>query len=307
MNSVLYRQTGLNMQANNITVCICTRNRPDELRKCLDSLARCEPAPSQVIVSDDSAATDLQSEALCWQYPRVEYQRGPRSGLSANRNACLRECRSDWIHFIDDDVVVDAGFYAKCGNLLPTLEPRTIVTGCERNFLRRHPFKVRPRRHGFWILMLPARKTKFNCVVINATLFPRSLFDQIEFDEFFKYGCEESDISLHAASIGYRLVYADDLSVDHHPAAANRDVYRGWLVASQVYAGLKRQWNYKHSYVRTVAFAAVAVPRLLLHTLRRKGLKAFVDATQQAGRGFVHFLEVQQLPQHQPTLEIAKR
>src|SRR4051812_36956733 len=109
------------MPTNNITVCVCTRNRPGELRKCLDSLVRCEPPPSQVVVSDDSAATDMQSEALCQQYPQVHYQHGPRLGLSANRNACVRVSKSEWIHFIDDDVVVDAGFYAKCHDLLPTL------------------------------------------------------------------------------------------------------------------------------------------------------------------------------------------
>src|SRR5436309_2910911 len=195
------------MPADNIAVCICTRNRPDELRRCLDSLARCEPSPSQVIVSDDSAADDMHSADLCQQYPQVHYQRGPRRGLSSNRNAGLLACRSEWIHFVDDDVVVHSNFYAKCRDLLPMVEPRSIVTGCERNFIRRQPFKVRPRRHAFWAGMLPARTADFNCVVINSTLFPRALFDQIEFDEFFKYGCEESDISLHAASIGYRLVY----------------------------------------------------------------------------------------------------
>jgi GT2 family glycosyltransferase len=288
------------MQLARIGVCICTRNRPDELRRCLDSIMSCEPRPFQVIVSDDSAVADLRSEAICQQYPLVLYQRGPRVGLSANRNACLRACQSEWIHFIDDDVVVNPSFYSTSCDFLMDLPAYSIVTGWEKNFGDggSTPREVRPPRHGFWTYMTPATETDFNCVVINATLFPRSLFNQIDFDEFFKYGCEESDISLHAASVGYRLVFAPHLWVEHRPSSANRDVYRAWLIASQVYAGLKRQWTYKHSYVRTLAFATVAVPRLLIYTLRHDGIRPFFDSIKQAGRGVLHFLNVGRASKH---------
>jgi GT2 family glycosyltransferase len=288
------------MEKSKISVCICTRNRPDELRRCLDSIMRCEPRPFQVIVSDDSAGADLRSEAVCQQYPLVLYQRGPRLGLSANRNACLRACRSEWIHFIDDDVVVNPNFYSTSCDLLTDLPPYSIVTGWEKNFGDggSTPREVRPPRHGFWTYMTPATEADFNCVVINATLFPRLLFNQIDFDEFFRYGCEESDISLHAVSVGYRLVFAPDLWVEHRPSTANRDVYRAWLVASQVYAGFKRQWIYKKSLMRTIAFAVFAVPRLLLYTLRHDGVRAFFDSIRQAGRGVVHFLSVSRASKH---------
>jgi GT2 family glycosyltransferase len=267
-------------------------NRPEDLARALGSLGACLPQPDEVIVSDDSPEADRRTEAVCSRWPGVRYQRGPRRGLGANRNASVATVTADWIHFIDDDVRVGPETYAEAAELIRVIPPRTVITGWQRDRNDRDGsiIPIRPQWHGFWVHMVPAVGDKLNCVVINATLFPRSLFDLARFDEYFWYGCEESDISSLALHCGYRLQRTEALVIDHHPSNINRNAYRGHLAASQVYAGLKRQWVYRRSIIRTVCFITLAVPRLLLSIARRHGLRSAYFAAGPCARGLFSFI-----------------
>ena len=268
-------------------------NRPTELAAALRALEACDPKPAEILVSDDSPASDRRSEDVCRQFRAVKYQVGLRSGLSANRNACVAASAGKWLHFTDDDLIVPADFYSRAAKVLAIRGDRSVVSGCEWKYEHgpdAPPALMQPQHSGFWAHMRNAEKQDANCVVINAAVFPRELFRTARFDERLKYGCEESDITLQAIHAGYKLVYEPSLFVKHYPSTANRDQYRGWLIASQVYAGLKRQWLYRGGALGAVAFGAFAVPRLLLFQLRRSGLSAFIASTMQACRGIAYFL-----------------
>lgn len=88
-----------------VSVVVCTRERPDDLRACLESLQMLDPFPEEIVVVDNaprSAATRQVVEAM----PDVRYVLEPRPGLSAARNAGLRHSTGDLIAFTDDDVRV---------------------------------------------------------------------------------------------------------------------------------------------------------------------------------------------------------
>ena len=57
--------------------------RPEILRRCLASLCAGHLLPDEIIVSDDSRAPEAV-EAVCRDFPRIRYSRGPRRGLCAN-------------------------------------------------------------------------------------------------------------------------------------------------------------------------------------------------------------------------------
>jgi hypothetical protein len=77
-----------------------------------------------------------------------------------------------------------------------------IVTGCEV----RDGLVVCPGNLSFWGFqeVLPAESGDYHCICINSTLFPRSLFESVRFDEALAYGSEEADICAQAekAAIG---------------------------------------------------------------------------------------------------------
>ena len=60
--------------------------------------------------------------------------------------------------------------------------------------------------------------------MINATVFPRAVLAEAQFDERLRYGCDEIDMARHALALGCLIRYNDDLWVDHHPSAINRGV-----------------------------------------------------------------------------------
>ena len=98
-----------------LTVAVCTRDRPEQLARCLASLERLPPtALGRPVAVDwlvvDNAPSDDRTCALVVERPAVRYVREPRPGLDVARNRALAEARGDRLAFLDDDVTVDGGW-----------------------------------------------------------------------------------------------------------------------------------------------------------------------------------------------------
>ena len=93
------------MKDSNLTVSvvICTRNRPDDLRSCLAAISRLRPAPDEVIVVDNTAG-DGETEGAAKE-AGARYAVEPVEGLSRARNRGLIESRSNIVVYVDDDAV----------------------------------------------------------------------------------------------------------------------------------------------------------------------------------------------------------
>lgn len=90
------------------TVIVCTRNRPDDLRLCLESILLSQPRPAEVIVVDNAPPNDATAR-IAIEYP-VRYVVEPRQGLNWARTCGARAATSDLLLYTDDDVAVDAGW-----------------------------------------------------------------------------------------------------------------------------------------------------------------------------------------------------
>lgn len=262
-----------------VTICICTRNRPVELRRCLDSISRSTVAVDQVVVSDDS--TDGRTaELLRGSGGSVVYVEGPKSGLGANRNRALYAATGDYILFLDDDACLGEAFLERalaCATAHGSNgNPCVIVTGCENNYgtiVRAHDqsflgFQAVPYRASVGL------KT----IVINSTLFPRALFDVVRFDENLVYGYDEVDIASQAISHGYRIVHADDAMNFHYPSTVNRAYYKPHMDVSRLYVTFKRYAVCEQSYLKAAGFALLAPVHCLAACAKRRGLSGLADA-----------------------------
>jgi GT2 family glycosyltransferase len=89
------------------TIAICTRNRPEQLRGCLDSLVHLLDSQHEILVIDNDP-TDRAGRRVVEAFPGVRYVLEPRPGLSAARNRALREAAYDLVAFTDDDARPDA-------------------------------------------------------------------------------------------------------------------------------------------------------------------------------------------------------
>lgn len=91
-----------------ISVVICTRDRTDNLRRCLAAVERLDYAGHEVIIVDNAPTTDATRvfvEGLA--NPMIRYMREDRPGLDWARNCGVAAARHEIVAFTDDDTEVD--------------------------------------------------------------------------------------------------------------------------------------------------------------------------------------------------------
>jgi GT2 family glycosyltransferase len=190
-----------------LSVVIPTFERPDDLKKCLESLSYQNQigAPSfEIIVSDDSESSD-SIILVEKEFPKVVFGKGKKNGPAGNRNAGVRRAKGVWIIFIDDDCIADKNFlnaYSKAikdnpkailfeGKIYPDRPRKTWAECCPEN------------SHGdmFWTSNLCVKKDVFNKVG--------------GFDERFKVAYEDIDFAYRVNSLGLQSKFVKEASVCH--------------------------------------------------------------------------------------------
>lgn len=267
-----------------LALCICTYKRPVELRTCLDSVFGGDELPDEVIVSDDSP-DPAAARGVADDFPGVTFQIGPRRGLGPNRNACLDRATSTHVLFIDDDVVLPRAFMTTAR--LVGEGATSIVTGRERKHEGGVPVEVTPHNADFLGFQRRPPDGRYTSIVINATVFPRRLFEVARFDENLRYGNEEIDMARHAVALGYGIEYHPALVVDHHPSPANRDEYGRYVDASRLYGTFKSYWRYERSPLKAAVYALIAPVHVMAAGVRHRGMRQLRPAVRSvalAGR-----------------------
>ena len=90
-----------------LSVVVCTFNRSDRLRCCLQSLTEqtMDPSRFEVIVVDNNSSDDTSqvAEEFMVTYPHFRLISESRQGLSHARNRGYREAIGEYVAYIDDD------------------------------------------------------------------------------------------------------------------------------------------------------------------------------------------------------------
>ena len=91
---------------------ITTRDRPEALTRCLESLRGSRRPPSEVVVADQSSNQESRAVAAgadCAELP-VRWVDGGSNGLAGGQNAAFRHATAPVIAVLDDDCVADPGW-----------------------------------------------------------------------------------------------------------------------------------------------------------------------------------------------------
>ena len=111
-----------------VTVAVCTRERPEDIERCIQALLLLDYPNLDLLVVDNAPRTDA-TERVVQRYQSVRYVREPRPGLDWARNRAILECRGEILAYTDDDVVVDPGWVAALVDVF-TADPEVMgVTG----------------------------------------------------------------------------------------------------------------------------------------------------------------------------------
>lgn len=263
-----------------VSICICTRNRPVELAACLASIELSSYPVHQVIVSDDG--DDGPSARNICDASGAIYLRGPQRGLCSNRNNAIAAVTGSHVLFLDDDALLGGDFLERAIMRLRRLQRRAddakvIVTGRE---LRPDGHRTAAREQSFLgfqeVEYTPL--SEMRTVVINAALFPASLFDRIQFDEQISYGYDEVDITTRAVALGYYIAAEPDAINEHRHSPTSRDGYDRVVHASRLYVTLKRYAKTDKARMRALAFCVVAPAHLIAAAVKTAGPRGALAA-----------------------------
>lgn len=279
------REMGLMQDA----LAICTRNRPQDLEKCLESVSKLEVLPSLLFVVDGS--TDENSRGLTDKYRSrlngvdVRYLRSDLKGLVFARNVALRNLPPSClvVHFVDDDTELQQGYLNEINKVLGRKDSDVVGAGGmimgppkgrtsallrvmrldsdKLGVVLKSGINVGSYDCAFPIEMdwLPGCSMSFNVPAISG----------LEFDSrrsAWPLG-EDVDFGLKARTRG-RLVHVPQARILHNLSQTNRDdiktinfqdVVHRWTLASDRLGGVKKRWVFLSTLSRVVIFLFSAI------------------------------------------------
>lgn len=238
-------------------------NRPEDLRRLLDSLASQEGPRVETVVVGNGVTRRSKLSLPEWVHFVGQNE---NLGIPGGRNVGVREIvdKVDVIMVLDDDGELAGDMTARRVREAFTAEPRLGIvsfrildprTGLTQ---RRHVPRVRVGD--------PRHSSNVTTFLGGACAIRSSVFDQVGMlPEQFFYAHEETDLAWRALDAGWSVVYRADL-VLHHPgtspsrhAAYNRNVARNrvWLARRNL------PWPLVPAYLVTWMLLTVARTRSL--------------------------------------------
>jgi O-antigen biosynthesis protein len=220
-----------------ISVVIPTRERPDELARCLASLERVDYPRFEVIVVDNDPVTNATERMVRDRFAdTVTYVREPLRGCSVARNRGIAAASGDIIAFTDDDVVVDPAWLAAIADGFASGDRVGCVTGLIVPAELETPAQAMLERYGSYMkgftpyrydLRRPCGDALFPFTVFRvgsgaSMAFTASALRQVRgfdlatgSDRLVRTG-EDLVIFFRTLAAGYGVVYRPDALVWHH-------------------------------------------------------------------------------------------
>jgi GT2 family glycosyltransferase len=193
-----------------VTIVLPTIGRPQLVRQCLESLARCDPPADEILVvdsSEDEAVADVVNESAAAR--RIAFH-VPGLGNAFNRG--LHEARHEVVLLTNDDCTVDQAWVERGLSHLSAGED-VIVTGRVRPY--GDPSVVPstiddPEPHEY------ADEVAFVLYTQCMALRRSVVLDFGGFDGSIRPSAEDNDLSYRWLRAGRRIRYEPDFVVWHH-------------------------------------------------------------------------------------------
>jgi GT2 family glycosyltransferase len=254
-----------------LTVGITTRNRPDALRRCLESLHLLGGLLREVIVIDDTSDVPVADALASFTRPfsaPIRVVRQPAAeGYIVGRNSIMRLAASDYVLLMDDDayLVNEAGVK----DAVDVLDRHADVAavGCAQAESDGRP----------WPAAMQAAPVSYRCRVPSFIGFAhllrvRAFHEAGGYPEALHFYGEEKVLCARFLRAGYKVIYMPDVLVAHvpDPSGRNADRYVRYVIRNDcLFAFYNLPWPAVFVYV----------PVHLLRFFRMKRNRGFDDLT----------------------------
>jgi glycosyltransferase involved in cell wall biosynthesis len=266
-----------------ISVIIPTKDRIQDVVRCLESLLAQTVPPDEILIVDGSDTEKLNSEIKLrfTENARIKYVRS-KSGLTHQRNVGINASSGDIIVFIDDDVILDKDCLKEIMHVFNAY-PRDIG-GVTANIIERHQAEGSPRfsdkirdaaisQFLLSIFFLPRwgngrfQPSGFPTFIKSGTVdeitfceflfgycmaFRKEILDEFRFNEsLYKYRYAEDDEFAYRLSRKYRNVYTPYAKGVHNYSLAERSLYdrrKGLMINHLCYFKKNLPQDLKHNF-----------------------------------------------------------
>jgi len=226
-----------------ISVVVCTRNRAQDLKECIDSIIGQSHSPAEIVVVDssDNDSTRLlikefkKQEKIPIQYIHT------KPGLTKQRNIGIKKSRGIIVAFLDDDVILEKLYFKeviKCFNMsddisgvggyITNTNPDNIFERCfrkifmltgggKKGFMKRSGFACFNDANEMDRVATTQILSGCNCC------YRKSIFNDYAFDEMFEgYGLMEDVEFSHRVSMRNKLVCTSQAKLVHKRSPSER-------------------------------------------------------------------------------------
>jgi GT2 family glycosyltransferase len=215
-----------------VSVIVATRNRRDDLRKCLNSVTLQNFKAIELIVIDNDSIDD--SVAMVEKnFPSAKIIGLDRNlGCPGGRNIGILNSKGEILLFLDDDCkiadeTIERALAHFASDKRPDIvTPRIIESGRSCAM----PGDPEGKKQRYWPVFTGVAAIK-RSVFENNGYYPTD----------FLYGGEETDLSLRLLKNNGRILYCPDFFVFHYPA---RNRNRNWELQGRLLNGLQILWKY---------------------------------------------------------------
>ncbi len=227
-----------------ISVVIPTRNRPDDLRRCLGSLTRVRYEAWDLVLADqsDDDRTHLLLEEFAGLLPNVTYLHLETEGASRARNAGMAAARGEIVAFTDDDCTVAADWLERVAATFGRYPDVPLVYGGVRG--AEHDWREyfvpvhEPRKER----LFQGRRASLRIGGMTASMYVRRALwgDVGPFDVHLGAGAlffagEDTDYTYRVLARGHRLLVTPAIVVHHHGARSYRGGAAGRLIRAAIF------------------------------------------------------------------------
>jgi GT2 family glycosyltransferase len=216
----------------NVSVVICTRDRPDTLGQALESVAECEYPSFDVHIMDQSTDDKSQKvvEGIAARFAhkvKINYHHLDKAGLSRAYNLGIAASTGEIVACTDDDVVVPSDWVAQVAKAFASDAQAGLLYGQ----VLIPSSLVEAERNGLVVPSLPIPKyerlikggTRYRVFGMGANYaLRRSILERVgPFDEALGGGgplrsSQDFDFAYRVYRAGYAVILVPDVKVDHY-------------------------------------------------------------------------------------------
>jgi GT2 family glycosyltransferase len=195
-----------------VTVVLPTIGRPELVRSCLESLARCEPRAGEILVVDSSDDDAVANVVVGFADAGARRIACRTPGLGSAFNLGLQEAQHEIVLLTNDDCTVEPSWVER-GLRHASLDANTMVTGRVRP--QGDPAVV-PSTNDDPVAREYSRQVAFVLYTQSMALHRTVLLEFGGFDGRIQPAAEDNDLSYRWLRAGRRIRYEPDFVVWHH-------------------------------------------------------------------------------------------